>query len=120
MEKENILAALRSVRDPQTGQDIVAAGMVQDLVIDGNNVNFKLEVPSLQMQGKSELNFACIGAIMEAHPTANVNVHFVARATERRQSCPARYQQMSHASRSAKTSPRWTSACALNAASAMG
>lgn len=85
MEKENILAALRSVRDPQTGQDIVAAGMVQDLVIDGNNVNFKLEVPSLQMQGKSELNFACIGAIMEAHPTANVNVHFVARATDGQQ-----------------------------------
>lgn len=85
MEKETILAALRSVRDPQTGQDIVAAGMVQDLVIDGNNVNFKLEVPSLQMQGKSELNFACIGAIVEAYPSANVNVHFVARATDGQQ-----------------------------------
>jgi ATP-binding protein involved in chromosome partitioning len=82
IEKEQILAALRSVRDPQTGRDIVTAGMVQDLEIEGNSVNFKLAVPSLQMQGKAELNFACIGAIAEVYPQAQVNAHFVARATE--------------------------------------
>ncbi|MDO8367623.1 MAG: iron-sulfur cluster assembly protein, partial [Saprospiraceae bacterium] len=60
MEKEQILTALRQVRDPQTGRDIITAGMVQDLEIEGNNVNFKLAIPSLQMQGKAELNFACI------------------------------------------------------------
>jgi ATP-binding protein involved in chromosome partitioning len=79
MEKDNILAALRSVRDPQTGRDIVSAGMVQDLEIAGDSINFKLVVPSLQMQGKAELNFACIGAIVEAYPKADVNVHFMAR-----------------------------------------
>lgn len=79
MEKDKIITALRQVRDPQTGQDIVTAGMVQDLDIQGNNVNFKLLIPSLQMQGKAELNFACIGAIAEVYPQANVNAHFVAR-----------------------------------------
>jgi ATP-binding protein involved in chromosome partitioning len=82
IEKEQILAALRSVRDPQTGRDIVTAGMVQDLEIEGDSVNFKLAVPSLQMQGKAELNFACIGAIAEVYPQAQVNAHFVARAGE--------------------------------------
>ena len=79
MEKEKILAALRQVRDPQTGRDIVTAGMVQDIEIEGDNVNFKLLVPSLQMQGKAELNFACIGVIAEIYPNANVNAHFMAR-----------------------------------------
>lgn len=79
MDKALILDALHAVRDPQTGQDIVAAGMVQNLEIEGHNVNFTLAVPSLQMQGKAELNFACIGAIVEKFPQANVNVHFMAR-----------------------------------------
>ncbi len=80
MNKEAILNILRAVRDPQTGRDIVTAGMVQDLVVDGQNVNFSLSIPSLQMHGKAELNFACVGAIVENFPQANVNVHFIARA----------------------------------------
>ncbi|MBL7796865.1 MAG: Mrp/NBP35 family ATP-binding protein [Saprospiraceae bacterium] len=79
MDQEKILAALRQVRDPQTGRDIVNAGMVQNLVIEGDNVNFSLLIPSLQMQGKAELNFACIGAVAEIFPQAHVNVHFMAR-----------------------------------------
>jgi len=79
MTKEAILQALRSVRDPQTGQDLVAVGMIGDIEIEGNNINFKLIVPSLQMQGKAELNFACMEAIAKSFPQANVNVHFMAR-----------------------------------------
>lgn len=79
MTKEQILDALRNVRDPQTGQDLVAVGMIQNLEIEGNNINFSLVVPSLQMQGKAELNFACMGAVAEKFPQAKVNVHFIAR-----------------------------------------
>lgn len=79
MDQEKILTALRQVRDPQTGRDIVNAGMVQNLVIEGDNVNFSLVIPSLQMQGKAELNFACIGSVAEIYPQAHVNVHFMAR-----------------------------------------
>lgn len=79
MDKEQILQALRQVRDPQTGRDIVTAGMIEDLETEGDNINFKLVVPSLQMQGKAELNFACLSAIAGVFPKANVNVHFMAR-----------------------------------------
>jgi len=89
MDQEKILNALRSVRDPQTGRDIVSVGMVQDLDIQGNSINFKLAVPSLQMQGKAELNFACIGAIVAVYPQAEVNAHFVARAAGGPQSSSA-------------------------------
>ena len=86
MDKEKILAALRQVRDPQTGRDIVSAGIVESLETEGNNINFKLVIPSLQMQGKAELNFACMGAVAEIYPQANVNVHFMARTPESRES----------------------------------
>ena len=79
MDKDKILQALRQVRDPQTGRDIIEAGMIQDLEIEGDSINFKLAVPSLQMQGKAELNFACMGAIAEIYPNAHVNVHFMMR-----------------------------------------
>jgi ATP-binding protein involved in chromosome partitioning len=79
MTKEAVLDALKIVRDPQTGQDIVSVGMVQGVEIAGNQVNLSLSVPSLQMHGKTELNFACIGAIAERFPQAEVNLHFMAR-----------------------------------------
>lgn len=80
MNIETIKETLRTVRDPKTGRNIVEAGMVENLTIDGNNVNFSLAIPSMQMQGKAELNFACMGAIAEKYPQAAVNVHFVVRA----------------------------------------
>ncbi len=79
MNKEAILKLLASVRDPKSGRDIVSAGLVEKLEIEGDNINFTLAIPSLQMQGKTELNFACIGAIAGAYPQAKVNVHFMAR-----------------------------------------
>ena len=80
MNTEIILNLLHTVHDPKTGRDIVSAGMVRNLEIDGNNVNITLEIPSLQMPGKADLNFACIGAIAEQFPQSNVNVHFIAMA----------------------------------------
>ncbi|MEZ4939421.1 MAG: Mrp/NBP35 family ATP-binding protein [Saprospiraceae bacterium] len=89
MDKEAILKLLATVKDPQTGRDIVAAGMVENLEIAGDNVNFTLAVPSLQMQGKADLNFACIGAIVDQYPNANVNVHFMARTADSQKSSSA-------------------------------
>ncbi|MBK7937000.1 MAG: Mrp/NBP35 family ATP-binding protein [Lewinellaceae bacterium] len=86
MNKDKIMEALRQVRDPQTGRDIVSAGMVENLETEGDNINFKLVVPSLQMQGKAELNFACMGAVATVYPQANVNVHFMARTPGSRES----------------------------------
>ncbi|MBL7776224.1 MAG: Mrp/NBP35 family ATP-binding protein [Saprospiraceae bacterium] len=80
MKKEDLLQLLSTVRDPQSGRDLVAAGLIQNLEIDGDTVNLSISIPSLQMQGKADLNFACIGAIAEKFPQARVNVHFVAQA----------------------------------------
>src|SRR5437763_8372961 len=42
--KEDVLKALARVPDPASGRDVVAAGMVQGLVIRNGNVGFAIEV----------------------------------------------------------------------------
>jgi len=42
--KEAVLAALSKVSDPAKGTDIIAANMVQGLVVKGGAVGFALEV----------------------------------------------------------------------------
>ncbi|UCH74674.1 MAG: iron-sulfur cluster carrier protein ApbC, partial [Rhodospirillales bacterium] len=42
--EQQILEALKAVKDPDTGQDVVSAGMVSGLVIKDGNVVFALEV----------------------------------------------------------------------------
>lgn len=79
MQKEQVVQALRTVFDPRTGQDIVTAGMVEEVSVSGANINIKLGLPSLQMEGKADLNFGCIGAVAAVYPQAQVNVHFTAK-----------------------------------------
>jgi len=43
--EEAVLQALRSIEDPVSGEDVVARGMVQGLVLKQGNVGFALEVP---------------------------------------------------------------------------
>lgn len=82
IDRALIIEALSMVRDPQSGQDLVSRNMVQDLVIDGNNVNFSLLLPSLNMEHKSEINFACIGTIQKLYPEAEVNIHMMTQNPE--------------------------------------
>lgn len=79
MTPASILNALRTVKDPNSGLDIVRANMVQDIKIEGNQVSFTLMLPSLNMPNKAELNFACISAVQEAFPSLTVNVHTMQR-----------------------------------------
>jgi ATP-binding protein involved in chromosome partitioning len=44
LTEEAILEALRGVRDPELGRDLVALGMVKDVVVDGTRVAFTLEL----------------------------------------------------------------------------
>jgi len=50
---------------------------ISDLKIEGENVNFSLKLSSLDANQKNDLNFACITAINQIFPNANVNVHFI-------------------------------------------
>jgi ATP-binding protein involved in chromosome partitioning len=75
IEETKLVDALCRINDPQTGQDIISRNMVRDLRIEGNEVSMTILLPSLHYEGKSELNFAIIGAIQQLYPQAEVNIH---------------------------------------------
>ena len=77
IDNNKIVDILRTVMDPVTGQDIVSMKMVEGLSINGDVVNFSINVPNLDANIKSQLNFACIGAINTEYPNADVNIHIV-------------------------------------------
>lgn len=79
IDTSKVVKALAKVTDPNTGQDLITANMVRDLEVEGQNINFTLELPSLNSDYKSALNFACQEAIQNEYPTANINVHMMSR-----------------------------------------
>ncbi|SEN09916.1 iron-sulfur cluster carrier protein ApbC [Palleronia pelagia] len=44
LTRDAVLAALKDIKDPATGQDIVSAGVVRALTVDGGTVRFVLEI----------------------------------------------------------------------------
>lgn len=75
IDNNKIVAALGNVTDPVTGQDIISRRMVADLRIQENNVQFMLATVDLQEAQKSSLHFACIEAIQQVYPEAEVHIH---------------------------------------------
>ena len=61
--QETILEALKSVVDPDTGRNIVEAGMVTGLVVKGGNVGFALEVAASDGAAKEPLRKAAEDAL---------------------------------------------------------
>ena len=75
IETIHIYEALRKIKDPITGQDVVTAGRIQQLEVEGEQVNFTLALPNVEAQTKSDLNFACMNAIQAVYPKAQIHIH---------------------------------------------
>ncbi|MFT5648380.1 MAG: ATP-binding protein involved in chromosome partitioning [Aureispira sp.] len=75
LDKSQIIEALRTVNDPDTGQDIIGVRMVENLEVKGNDISFTIIVPSLKSPVKNQLTFACIGAVNALYPNAEVHIH---------------------------------------------
>ncbi len=93
IETGQIINVLSTVIDPISGQNLIEKNMVRDLSIDGENIQFTLELTSMNTPSKTELNFACQEAIQKIYPNANVHVHMMgknsnAAATENTSSVP--------------------------------
>lgn len=75
IDKQKIIEALRTVKDPASGQDIITAKMVEKLEVKGNDISFTIVVPSVKSPVKNQLTFACIGAVNALYTEAEVHVH---------------------------------------------
>ncbi len=60
LSEQKILDTLKSIKHPETGKDIVSAGMVQGLNFDGNSIKFTLELQKPNDPFASSLKKACV------------------------------------------------------------
>lgn len=83
--KEAVLKALGNVDDPDLGKDIVSLGMVKDLVVEGNNISFTVELTTPACPMKEMIEKACINAIrMLVDKEANINILMSSRVNSNR------------------------------------
>ena len=88
LDNNLIHQALDRVKDPQTGQSILARRMVEQLQIRGQEVHFTIVLPSMNYPHKQELNFACMASINEFYPQAEVHIHLRAQEQNQQQANP--------------------------------
>ena len=76
IEKDQILQVLSKVQDPLTGRDIVSTGRIRSLDVDEKLVKCTLVyTENLAQEQKSSLHFACISAVEQNFPGAQMHVH---------------------------------------------
>jgi ATP-binding protein involved in chromosome partitioning len=84
LTEENVLQALKAVKDPDLHRDIVALNFVKNLKISGNNVSFTLELTTPACPVRDQFKVDCERAIRSAingvgkvdvQMTANVTTH---------------------------------------------
>jgi ATP-binding protein involved in chromosome partitioning len=84
LTKENILEALKLVKDPDFHRDIVSLNFVKDLKIEGKNVSFTLELTTPACPAREEFRSTCTQAIrdniegvgeVKVKMTSNVRTH---------------------------------------------
>ena len=83
--KDNILKALGHVMDPDLGKDLVTLNMIDDVLIEGTKISFKLVLTTPACPLKDELRQACIDEIhRHVGNDLEVEVELTSRVTTRR------------------------------------
>lgn len=76
IDNNKIVEALRSVTDPESGNDIVSMRLIKDLKIKGDNISFSLNAAGLQETAKFQLHENINTAVTAVYPDAKLDVHF--------------------------------------------
>ncbi len=80
--EDSVLVALSEVIDPELNKDLVSAGMIKDVTVDGNNVAFTLEFTSGGCPLKKELEDASRGAVAAIEYVEEIEINVTARSQE--------------------------------------
>jgi ATP-binding protein involved in chromosome partitioning len=83
--QQQVLDALRSVIDPDLHRDIVTLGFVKDLVIEGGDVSFKVELTTPACPVKEELEQQARDAVSAIEGVQSVQIEMTARVRSRPQ-----------------------------------
>jgi ATP-binding protein involved in chromosome partitioning len=84
--QQDILKALSTVQEPDLRKDLVTLNMIQDIVIDGNNVSFKIVLTTPACPLKEKMEQDCKEAIRAfVSAELEVSIEMTANVTSNRQ-----------------------------------
>lgn len=83
--QDKILQALSTVEDPDLKKDLVSLGMIRDIKINGNKIEFTVVLTTPACPLKELIRKSCEDAVLKlVDPTAQVNINMVASVTSTR------------------------------------
>ncbi|MHA6344628.1 Mrp/NBP35 family ATP-binding protein [Roseivivax sp. CAU 1761] len=80
LTREAVLTALKAVRDPASGSDVVAAGLVRALNVEGTNVRFVLEIDPARAESYKPVRDDCEAVVKSLDPAAQVSAVLTAHS----------------------------------------
>jgi ATP-binding protein involved in chromosome partitioning len=79
LTEDSVLQALSTVYDPDLGRDIVSLGMVKEIVLDGGDVSFTVELTTPACPLKEKIQGECEEAVRKLVGAESVHVHMTSR-----------------------------------------
>ncbi len=76
IDNNKVVELLRSVHDPQSGNDLITMRMIEQLRIKDDNISFVVKIKGLQETEKFKLHESLSQAIMGIYPQAKLDIHF--------------------------------------------
>ncbi len=83
VSEENVLRALRTVRDPDLHKDIVSLGFIKNLSIKGGTVSFDVELTTPACPVKEQLKQECYDKVMAVDGVSEANISMTANVRSR-------------------------------------
>jgi ATP-binding protein involved in chromosome partitioning len=77
--QESVLAALSTVQEPELHRDLVTLNMIKDVVIDGSNVSFTVELTTPACPLRGRIQNESKAAVMKVAGVQNVTVNLGSR-----------------------------------------
>src|SRR3954471_3500839 len=85
ISKEQVIDALRNVIEPDLKKDLITLNMVENIKVDGNNVEFDVILTTPACPLKDLIRNACVNAIVHlVDEKAVVTVNMLSRTTSGR------------------------------------
>lgn len=76
IDNNHIVNILRTIIDPNSGNDIVSMRLIENLVIKGNSISFSMDTSGVKDVAKFQLHEEINKVIVAAYPDAQVDIHF--------------------------------------------
>lgn len=89
INKDAVLKALSTVQDPDLGRDLVSLNMIHDLVVDGNQISFRVVLTTPACPLKEKIRQDCEDAIIkETGEDVTIEITFGYSVTSARDNSP--------------------------------